>query len=190
MVEQFQMISQMGRTAMPTVEHGLGAGMTLLPEKYNMPIEELNLSVRAYNCLRRGGLMTVGQVLEKREEQLLVLRNFGQKSYDELRQRLDEFGFLPADGSEEVPEALPIEDGERPLSASQSPADKVSTTKTASAEAPATEVPSQAKTSRKKSKAQSTEEPAQGDDELSEWQRQLMNLKDSVESDDKKGSKE
>ena len=43
-------------------------------EGYDMPIEQLDLSVRAYNCLKRSGLMTVGAVLEKSEEELLALR--------------------------------------------------------------------------------------------------------------------
>ena len=46
------------------------------------------------NCLKRSGLMTVGQVLEKNEDELLSLRNFGRKSYDELRDKLVEMGFL------------------------------------------------------------------------------------------------
>src|SRR5437870_6125290 len=71
LVEQFNLFSYMGRPALPTVERGLGAGIQLTPDKYNMAIEDLNLSMRAYNCLRRSGLMTVGQVLEKSEEELL-----------------------------------------------------------------------------------------------------------------------
>ncbi len=97
LIEQFRLFSHMGRPTMPTVERGLGAGIQLPPDKYNMPIEDLNLSMRAYNCLRRSGLMTVGQVLEKSEEELLALRNFGRKSYDELREKLDELDLLPAD---------------------------------------------------------------------------------------------
>jgi DNA-directed RNA polymerase subunit alpha len=61
-----------------------------------MPIEDLNLSIRAYNVLRRNGLLTVGKVLEKSEEELLALRNLGRKAYDELRERLDEMGILPS----------------------------------------------------------------------------------------------
>jgi DNA-directed RNA polymerase subunit alpha len=53
--------------------------------------------VRAYNCLKRSGLMTVGAVLEKSEEELLALRNFGRKSYDELRDKLISMGFLSPD---------------------------------------------------------------------------------------------
>ena len=88
----------LGKPLPPTVERGLGVGTSLPPDKYNMPIEELNLSVRAYNCLKRSGLMTVGTVLEKSEDELLSLRNFGRKSYDELRDKLVELGLLqPSD---------------------------------------------------------------------------------------------
>jgi DNA-directed RNA polymerase subunit alpha len=75
-----------------------------------MPIEELNLSVRAYNCLKRSGLMTVGAVLEKSEDELLSLRNFGRKSYDELREKLVELGLLPpqSDEGDEGMGGLPI----------------------------------------------------------------------------------
>lgn len=60
---------------------------------HDTPIEALGLSVRAYNCLKRSGLTTVGLVLEKSEEELLALRNFGEKSYEELRDKLVEEGF-------------------------------------------------------------------------------------------------
>lgn len=64
-----------------------------LREGYDTPVETLGLSVRAYNCLKRSGLTTVGAVLEKSEEELLALRNFGDKSYEELREKLVEGGF-------------------------------------------------------------------------------------------------
>ena len=44
--------------------------------------------------------MTVGQVLEKSADELMTLRNFGQKSYDELKDRLTELGYLQADSEE------------------------------------------------------------------------------------------
>ncbi len=94
LIQQFQIFAQIGRPVAPTVERGLGSGAMLAPDRYNTPIEELDLSVRAYNCLKRSGLMTVGQVLEKSEDELLALRNFGRKSYDELKDRLIEKGFL------------------------------------------------------------------------------------------------
>ena len=83
----------------PTVEGTVVDTLGLPPAHYNTSIEELNLSVRAYNCLKRSGLMTVGQVLERGDEELLGLRNFGDKSFYELMDRLRELGFV----SEEDP---------------------------------------------------------------------------------------
>lgn len=60
----------------------------LSAEQYDMPIEDLQLSVRAHNCLKRSGLMVVGQILEKSDDELLTLRNFGEKSYIELIDKL------------------------------------------------------------------------------------------------------
>ena len=71
--------------------------MPITPERYHAAIENLDLSQRAYNSLRRSGLMTIGQVLERTEKELLDLRNFGRKSYDELRARLIERNYI--DGS-------------------------------------------------------------------------------------------
>ena len=64
---------------------------------YEVPIEELELSVRAYNCLKRAGIVKVGEIIERLEkgpEELLSIRNFGQKSLDELMERLESKGFL------------------------------------------------------------------------------------------------
>ncbi len=61
------------------------------------PIEQLDLSVRVFNSLKRTGITTVGEVLEvlnKGEEAMLAIRNFGEKSLDELRQKLHEKGYL------------------------------------------------------------------------------------------------
>lgn len=111
---QLLMFTQLGKPQPPLVERGLGVGTALPPDRYNTPIEDLSLSVRAYNCLKRSGLMTVGQVLEKSEDELLALRNFGRKSYDELRERLVEMGFLQPG---EEGEGERAEEGERALGA-------------------------------------------------------------------------
>ncbi len=67
-----------------------------IPQKiYDTPIEELDLSVRAYNCLKRSNITKVGQVLSMNEEDLLGVRNFGEKSLMELRERLLLRNFLP-----------------------------------------------------------------------------------------------
>ena len=64
-----------------------------IPEElYNMPVEQLNLSVRTMNCLRRGNIQTVGEVVNKGEKGLMTLRNFGVKSLQELADRLGELG--------------------------------------------------------------------------------------------------
>jgi DNA-directed RNA polymerase subunit alpha len=66
-------------------------------EIYEVPIEQLDLSVRVFNALRRTGITSVGEVLEMLslgDDTLLTIRNFGQKSLDELRERLEERGFM------------------------------------------------------------------------------------------------
>ena len=66
--------------------------LSIPEELYNMPVTNLNLSVRTMNCLRRGNIETVGQIINKRESELLALRNFGQKSKEEIEERLEELG--------------------------------------------------------------------------------------------------
>ena len=64
---------------------------------YDAQIEDLELSVRAYNCLKRAGITKVGEIidrLEKGPEELLSIRNFGQKSLDELMEQLKIKGYL------------------------------------------------------------------------------------------------
>ncbi len=58
-------------------------------EKYNMPVDQLELSVRTMNCLRRGGITTVGELISKGERELLSLHNFGQKSMQEVTEQLE-----------------------------------------------------------------------------------------------------
>ncbi|MEX1020696.1 MAG: DNA-directed RNA polymerase subunit alpha [Litorilinea sp.] len=68
---------------------------------YEAPIEELELTVRAYNCLKRAGITKVGEILrrmEKGEDEMLAIRNFGKKSLDELVERLGEKNYLSAPG--------------------------------------------------------------------------------------------
>jgi len=56
------------------------------------PIEELELSVRSYNCLKRQGVNTVGQLTECSENDLLNIRNFGAKSIEEVKDKLQSMG--------------------------------------------------------------------------------------------------
>lgn len=56
------------------------------------PIEELDLSVRSYNCLKRQGVNTIGQLNECSENDLLNIRNFGAKSIEEVKDKLQQMG--------------------------------------------------------------------------------------------------
>lgn len=87
-----------GAEVLPT-EQVVGEGHTVPSRIFDVPIEDLELSVRAYNCLKRAGITKVGEVLEKLEkgeEEILAIRNFGRKSLNELVQRLDQKDYLSA----------------------------------------------------------------------------------------------
>jgi DNA-directed RNA polymerase subunit alpha len=69
----------------------LAPGATGSPD-LDLPIEDLDLSERPRNCLKRAQINTIGELLLKNEEDLLNITNFGQKSLDEVKQKLDERG--------------------------------------------------------------------------------------------------
>ena len=77
-----------------------GSGLVLGPEPGEeeasgilaQPIEEMELTVRSYNCLKREGVQSVGDLVQRTEEDLLEIRNFGQKSIDEVKAKLQEMG--------------------------------------------------------------------------------------------------
>jgi DNA-directed RNA polymerase subunit alpha len=83
------------RAQLPEPEKAPLSSLPIPPKIYDTPIEELDLSVRAYNCLKRSNITKVGQVLSMNEEDLLGVRNFGEKSLQELRDRLLVRNFLP-----------------------------------------------------------------------------------------------
>ena len=64
-------------------------------EQYEMPLEQLELSARTFNALRRSGINKVGELLERSKEELLGLRSFGQKSFEEVWSRLEKMDLLP-----------------------------------------------------------------------------------------------
>src|SRR3569833_881028 len=53
-----------------------------------LPIEEMDLTVRSYNCLKREGIHSIGELVGRSEADLLDIRNFGQKSIDEVKGKL------------------------------------------------------------------------------------------------------
>jgi DNA-directed RNA polymerase subunit alpha len=77
----------------------------LPPNMLDMPIEELDLPMRAYNSLKRNNIVKVGQLLQLKDDDLLRMRNFGKKSLDEMKERLRMRGFIvpetEADGLED-----------------------------------------------------------------------------------------
>jgi DNA-directed RNA polymerase subunit alpha len=85
--QHFQQVADFGK-----VDVGIAAkapsGSSLPAHIYDMLIEKLELTPRAYNSLKRANISKVGEVLEMSEEELLAVRNFGKKSLDELKERL------------------------------------------------------------------------------------------------------
>ncbi len=95
LVKYLSLVAGVGVAPVELVEEEEEGG---IPSRiYETPVEELELTVRAYNCLKRAGITKVGEILEKLEkgqDEILAIRNFGRKSLDELMERLQEKGFL------------------------------------------------------------------------------------------------
>src|SRR6187401_1024147 len=89
LVELFGLAREMNVEA-EGIEIGPSAVETVLSNELSMPIEDLDLSVRSYNCLKREGINTVSELAALSETQLMNIRNFGQKSIDEVKAKLHE----------------------------------------------------------------------------------------------------
>ncbi|RLC73255.1 MAG: DNA-directed RNA polymerase subunit alpha [Chloroflexi bacterium] len=95
LVQHFSLVA--GVEEMPLVEEEEGVEEGIPARIYDTPIEDLDLSVRVYNCLKRTGITKVGEVLERLaqgDDEMLTIRNFGAKSLVELREKLAAKGFL------------------------------------------------------------------------------------------------
>ena len=66
----------------------------------DLTIDELDLSVRSFNCLKRAGINTVEDLIHKSEEDMMKVRNLGRKSLEEVIAKLDSFGFTLRKGDE------------------------------------------------------------------------------------------
>jgi DNA-directed RNA polymerase subunit alpha len=71
---------------------GVGGSPSLQGEEWSILIEELELGVRSYNCLKRAGIQTVGDLISKSEGELNAIPNFGKKSIDEVIETLEARG--------------------------------------------------------------------------------------------------
>ena len=89
LVEHFFLFSKLSRAAEQGADR---APRVVSPEVYQTPIERLDLSPRTLNCLKRHQINRVGEVLEMSDEELLKIRNFGEKSLLELQEKLAEHG--------------------------------------------------------------------------------------------------
>lgn len=94
LVRHLNLLADMGAKPIGRIDKAAYSPLAIPGKVYDMPIEDLDLSVRAYNCLKRAGITKVGQVLQMTEDDLLGVRNFGRKSLDELRERLAARGLL------------------------------------------------------------------------------------------------
>ena len=111
LVNHFFLFSNLNRV----VEEGSErVPLVVSPEIYQMPIEKLELSPRTLNCLKRSHISKVGEILEMSDDELLKIRNFGEKSLVELKEKVAEHGVTDlshgAGGS--VPDISPEDLGE------------------------------------------------------------------------------
>jgi len=95
LVQYSQTIADFNRMTLEQELPTAPSGLTIPADIYDTPIEELDLSTRTYNCLKRADITKVGQVLEMDEKALLSVRNLGQKSMEEIRDKLIERGYIP-----------------------------------------------------------------------------------------------
>jgi DNA-directed RNA polymerase subunit alpha len=93
LVNQFRPFVTIGMTA-AVGEQAVSGLAQLPPNMLDMPIEELDLPMRAYNSLKRNNIVKVGQLLQLKDDDLLRMRNFGKKSLDEMKERLRMRGFI------------------------------------------------------------------------------------------------
>lgn len=100
LVELFGLARELN-TAAEGIEIGPSVQETEYIAAYSTPIEELNFSVRSYNCLKRQDIHTVGELAECTESDLLDIRNFGQKSINEVKIKLASLGLTLKDAPED-----------------------------------------------------------------------------------------
>jgi DNA-directed RNA polymerase subunit alpha len=96
LVREFGRFAEIGRPSTTASEESPVAPSANL---LDAPIEELDLPMRAYNSLKRNSITKIGQVLSLSDDEFLRMRNFGQKSLDELKERLALRGFISPDAT-------------------------------------------------------------------------------------------
>ena len=112
LMESFFLFTRLDKE--PEEEASPAAGLGISPDVYNTLVETLALSARTLNCLKRAGINRVGEVLSMPKGELLKIRNFGQKSLDELYDKLAEREFLPETDTSDDAEGEAEGEGEEP----------------------------------------------------------------------------
>ena len=105
LIDHLRHLAGISEETLAAITEEAGEEDHLTSEMIETPIENLDLSVRVFNSLKRTGITTVGEVLElldKGEEAVMSIRNFGEKSLDELRQKMREKGYLRDQHEEEA----------------------------------------------------------------------------------------
>lgn len=104
LVQYSQTIADFNRVVPVEPEPSVQPGLSIPSDVYDTPIEDLDLSTRTYNCLKRADITKVGQVLQMDEKALLSVRNLGQKSMEEIRDKLIERGYIPKGNGGNIPQ--------------------------------------------------------------------------------------
>ena len=104
LVNQFFLFSNITESVQDSTEGVTLVSNKLQAEQYNVPVERLDLSSRTLNCLKRAGINKVGEVLDRSKDELMSIRNFGEKSYNELYDKLRDNDLLPPDIDPEAQE--------------------------------------------------------------------------------------
>ena len=104
LVNQFFLFSNITESVQDSTEGVTLVSNKLQVEQYNVPVERLDLSSRTLNCLKRAGINKVGEVLDRSKDELMDIRNFGEKSYNELYDKLRDNDLLPPDIDPEAQE--------------------------------------------------------------------------------------
>lgn len=91
LVELFGLARELNTEA-EGIEVGPSPADESMAQDLALPIEDLDMSVRSYNCLKREGINTAGELVSRSEADLMDIRNFGQKSIDEVKEKLQELG--------------------------------------------------------------------------------------------------
>lgn len=95
LIRQFSTLANLGKIPEETI--AVVEEAEAEPEQQDIPLEQLGLSSRTFNALRRGGITTTGALLEKGKDELLGLKNFGEKSWNEVQEQLIKMGLIEFD---------------------------------------------------------------------------------------------